>query len=158
MYEHPRAMRPAFLCRAEQVAIGVSDEAAERKRAISAIGQRAEADQDRGRAGVAGVVLAISNTVPRPCAPPSVVMPNRLPSASAIRRPDGRSPSAQLASAQKLTSVFRLAADDWSGATAKAVIASSAQIRKFMAFSRWIKGCCRARKADPLILIESYIG
>src|SRR5215831_13549772 len=59
-----------------------------------------------------------SNTVPAPFSPPSSVVPNRLPAASAIKPATGFAPSAQLASAQKLTSGVRLAAGDWPGATA----------------------------------------
>src|SRR5262249_14837279 len=51
------------------------------------------------------------------CAPPWFVVPNRLPLASAIRPAVCPWPSAQLASAQKLTSVVKVgsAASDWPG-------------------------------------------
>src|SRR5258706_12307053 len=57
MHDRPLAMRPAFFFRTEQVPICVGVPAAKRNRAIGAIGQRAEADQDGGSAGVAGVSL-----------------------------------------------------------------------------------------------------
>jgi hypothetical protein len=40
-------MRAATACRAEQVAVGVGDQSAARSQAISAVGQRTEADQRR---------------------------------------------------------------------------------------------------------------
>ena len=65
-------VRPAEYCCAEQVAVGISDQGADRKGTVGTI----EADQGGGAAGVAVGGLGDLEHVPRPFAPPPTVVPN----------------------------------------------------------------------------------
>jgi hypothetical protein len=114
---------------AEQIAVSIGDQAGICIRPIDTI----KADQCGDRAGVAAGGLGDLEHRAATIHPPPTVVPNRLPSASAIRAAFGAVASMQFVCAQKLTNAVRLAARDWPGATtAKAAIATSAEIRGFI--------------------------
>ena len=92
-------MGSAKACRAEQVAVGIDNQAGKRRRPVSAV----ETDQRGQGPGITGGELEDrTKTPPSLDVPMPRVVPKRFPLASAMRAPTGLRPSEQLDSEQKL--------------------------------------------------------